>query len=78
MTTTDNINYIADEGKVFICKADGVIMGWGLGLGTSDSINNYEEIDCPAEYKGMEGYDNTMNKENNIVDLPTNPGGVVS
>lgn len=60
MKTKDNINYEADKGKVFVRKADGLVMGWGLGLGSADSIYNYEEIDCPEEYKGMEGYDNTI------------------
>ena len=60
MKTKDNINYEADAGKVFVRKADGLVMGWGLGLGSSDSIDNYEEADCPEEYKGVEGYDNTI------------------
>ena len=64
MKTTDRINYIADEGKVFVRKADGLVMGWGLGLGSADSIDNYDEADCPEEYKGMEGYDNTIGDEN--------------
>lgn len=69
MKTKDYINYEADKGKVFVRKADGLVMGWGLGLGSADSIENYEEIDCPEEYKGMEGYDNTMfdNEESNPV-----------
>lgn len=60
MKTIDNINYEADKGKVFVRKADGLVMGWGLGLGSADSIDNYDEADCPEEYKGMEGYDNTI------------------
>ena len=60
MKTTDYINYEADKGKVFVRKADGLVMGWGLGLGSADSIDNYDEADCPEEYKGMEGYDNTI------------------
>lgn len=63
MKTTDRINYIADEGKVFARKSDGEVMGFGLGLGSSDSIENYDEVECPAEYKGMEGYDNTISEE---------------
>lgn len=78
MKTTDRINYIADEGKVFVRKSDGEVMGYGLGLGSSDSIENYYEADCPAEYKGIEGYDNTMTDneeiedeiEPNIIDFP--------
>lgn len=60
MRTTDNINFYADEGKVFIRKADGFIMGFGLGIGSKDSIANYDEIECPTELKGIEGYDNTF------------------
>ena len=63
MKTTDNINYKADWGKIFIRKSDGRIMGWGLGLGSKDSIENYDEMDCPDEYKGVEGYDNTIDNE---------------
>ena len=71
MTTIDNINYEADKGKVFIRKSDNLIMGHGLGLGKVDSINNYDEIDCPNEFKGSEGYDNTMHAEGEIVDSPS-------
>lgn len=60
MRTTDNINFYADEGKVFIRKADGFVMGFGLGIGSKDCIANYDEIECPAELKGIEGYDNTF------------------
>lgn len=63
MVTIDNINYNADMGKVFVRKADGLVMGWGLGLGSADNIDNYEETDCPEEYKGMEGYDNTIGED---------------
>ena len=59
MTTIDNINYEADKGKVFIRKSDNLIMGHGLGLG---------KVDCPDEFKGLEGYDNTMHAESEIVD----------
>ena len=55
MKTRDSINYIADEGKVFVRKSDGEVMGFGLGLGSSDSIENYDEVECPSEYKGIEG-----------------------
>ena len=63
MKTTDRINYIADEGKVFVRKSDGEVMGFGLGLGSSDSIENYDEVECPSEYKGIEGYDNTISDD---------------
>lgn len=63
MNTTDNINYIADEGKVFIRNSDGVIVGWGIGIGGKDNINNYTEIECPQEFKGDGRYDNTIEEE---------------
>lgn len=50
MITTDNINYIADEGKIFQRKSDGFLMGKGLSLGKSDLIDNYLEIDTPEDY----------------------------
>lgn len=61
METKDNINYTADNGKVFIRESDRCIVGHSIGLGASDNIGNYIEIDCPLEYKGLEGYDNTIN-----------------
>jgi hypothetical protein len=78
MKALDKINYEADKGKVFIRKSDGNVMGFGIGLGSKDSIENYYEADCPAEYKGMEGYDNTITDneevddeiEPNIIDFP--------
>ena len=60
METKDNINYSADKGRVFIRKSDQQIVGISIGLGDNDSIENYYEIDCPNEYKGLEGYDNTI------------------
>ena len=73
MKTIDNINYEADEGKVFIRKSDGEVMGFGLGLGYKDSIDNYDEVDCPSEYKGVEGYDNTIREreEEIVLDVPS-------
>ena len=47
MTTNDNINYQCDEGKVLRRKSDGFIMGDGLSLGESDTIDNYEEVADP-------------------------------
>ena len=83
MNTKDYINYEADKGKVFVRKADGMVMGWGLGLGSADSIDNYEEADCPEEYKGMEGYDNTIGieeegDESNIMEFPATRSDIVS
>lgn len=83
MKTTDYINYEADKGKVFVRKADGLVMGWGLGLGSADSIDNYEETDCPDEFKGVEGYDNTIGieeegDESNIMEFPATRSTIVS
>ena len=47
MKTENNRQYYSDEGKVFRRKADGFIMGNGLDLGDTDSIENYEEVDDP-------------------------------
>jgi len=44
---TDRL-YLCDEGKVFIRKEDGFIMGDGIDLGDNDSIDNYEEVDDPT------------------------------
>jgi hypothetical protein len=68
MKTNDNINYEAEKGMVFIRKSDNKVMGFGLGLGASDSIENYYEADCPEEYKGIEGYDNTIDEQENEFD----------
>lgn len=48
MRTEDNKLYLCDEGKIFIRKSDGDIMGDGMDLGINDSIDNYEEIDDPS------------------------------
>ena len=72
MKTTDNRNYLSDEGKVFINKETKGIMGWGICLGDNDSIDNYDEIDCPEEYKGNRDYDNTVKKEVKIPKLDNN------
>ena len=63
MKTINDRNYLSDEGKVFQHKESKNIMGWGLCLGDIDSIENYEEIDCPEEYKGNPDYDNTVKEE---------------
>ena len=60
MKIIDSINYLTDEGKVFIHKDTKNIMGWGICLGENDTIDNYDEVDCPEEYKGNEDYDNTV------------------
>ena len=61
MKTIDNRNYLTDEGKVFIHKHTKNIIGWGICLGENDTIDNYDEVDCPEEYKGNGDYDNTVN-----------------
>jgi hypothetical protein len=60
MKQIDEMNYLSDEGKVFVQKETGIIYGWGISLGLNDSIDNYEEIDCPEEHKGDRSYDNTV------------------
>ena len=50
MRTGDNRLYLADEGKVLVRIEDGFIMGTGLSLGDSDSIDNYREDDMPEGY----------------------------
>lgn len=63
MKQIDEMNYLSDEGKVFKQKETGLIYGWGISLGLKDSIDNYEEVDCPEEYKGNRDYDNTIKEE---------------
>ena len=63
MKTIDEKNYLSDAGKVFINKTTQEIMGWGICLGDEDSIDNYEEVDCPEEYKGNQDYDNTVKEQ---------------
>lgn len=63
MKQIDEINYLSDEGKVFVQKETDIIYGWGISLGLNDSIDNYEEIDCPEEHKGDRNYDNTIKDE---------------
>lgn len=43
--------FIASEGKVLSRKADGVIIGESIAIYGDDSIDNYDEIDMPEEYK---------------------------
>lgn len=56
-------NYLSDDGKVFVQKETGIIYGWGISLGLEDSIDNYEEVECPEEHKGNRDYDNTIKEE---------------
>lgn len=50
MTHIDGTSlYEADNGKMFVRKTDGFIMGDGIDLGISDSIDNYEEREFSEE-----------------------------
>ena len=40
---------IADEGKVFVRKADGFVMGPRICLGRNDTAENYEEREMTEE-----------------------------
>lgn len=60
MKQINEIDYLSDEGMVFKQKETGIIYGWGISLGLNDTIDNYEEVDCPKKYKGNEAYDNTI------------------
>ena len=60
MKQINETNYLSDEGMVFRQKETGIVYGWGISLGLNDTIDNYEEVDCPEEYKGNEAYDNTV------------------
>ena len=60
MKQINETNYLSDEGMVFRQKETGIIYGWGISLGLTDTIDNYEEVACPEEYKGNEAYDNTV------------------
>ena len=63
MKQINETNYLSDEGMVFKQKETGVIYGWGISLGVNDSIDNYEEVECPEIYKGDKNYDNTIKEE---------------
>lgn len=63
MRQINETNYLSDEGMVFRQKSTNVIYGWGISLGLNDTIDNYEEVDCPEEYKGNEAYDNTLKSQ---------------
>ena len=63
MKQINETNYLSNEGMVFRQKETGIIYGWGISLGLNDIIDNYEEVNCPEEYKGNEAYDNTVETE---------------
>lgn len=62
MKIINEITYLSDESKVFVNKKTKEVMGWGICLGDNDSIENYDEVDCPEEHKGNQDYDNTVKK----------------
>lgn len=50
MTHIDGTSlYEADDGKMFVRKSDGKIMGDGIDLGVADDIANYEEREFTEE-----------------------------
>ena len=63
MKQINETNYLSDEGMVFRQKETGIIYGWGISLGLTDTIDNYEEVDCPKGYKGNAAYDNTVKED---------------
>ena len=58
MNTTDNINYFSDKGKVFSRKSDGLIMGYGIGLGKNDSIFSIYGVNDNMKYEPV--YENNI------------------
>lgn len=64
MKSLNERHYLSDDGKLFINKETQEIFGWGICLGDNDSIENYEEVDCPEQYKGNRDYDNTIKDDN--------------
>ena len=67
MKQINDNDFLSDEGKVFKHKETNEIMGWGICLGESDTIDNYIEIELPEEYKGEVNYDNKFKKEKAIL-----------
>lgn len=49
MKTIVSTIYVADEGKLFIRKADGKIFGRRLALGVNSTIDMFEEKEFTAE-----------------------------
>lgn len=62
MKQINGTDYLSDTGMVFKQKETDVIYGWGISLGLNDSIDNYEEVECPERHKGDNRYDNTVEK----------------
>lgn len=50
MKKQENSNlWLADDGKTFVQKSDGFVMGTGIDLGENDTIENYEEVELTEE-----------------------------
>ena len=50
-----NNHYIAESGKTFKSKLNESLVGEELYLGKNDSIDNYEQVDKPAEEEITQG-----------------------
>lgn len=69
MTHIDGTSlYEADDGKMFVRKSDGKIMGDGIDLGVADGIDNYEEREFTEEERAAFW-------ESIGMDDPKKPGG---
>lgn len=44
--TFQQVHIFADEGKVFRRISDGEVLTAHIGIGTFDSVDNYEEVDA--------------------------------
>lgn len=59
MIQYDEITWIADEGKTFMCKINNEIIGNNIQLGDNpitnepDTIDNYIEVDDPDYVEGV-------------------------
>ena len=47
MKQINETNYLSDECMVFRQKETGIIYGWGISLGLTDTLDNYEEVEDP-------------------------------
>ena len=63
--------YEADDGKMLVRKSDGSIMGDGIDLGISDTIENYEERDFTDEERSAFWESIGMDDPKKTKDLPT-------
>ena len=62
--------YKADDGKMLVRKSDGSIMGDGIDLGISDTIENYEERDFTDEERAAFWESIGMDDPKKTKDLP--------